>query len=438
MSVVSLRIGHLALVLGACAPIAEPVTSTTIDELAGGIEGANCAEVNPEMEGPDGMYDVNSMVRYHHLSEAAYRVPSEQGDVMQVVLPPGFEDLDPAFAIWAKKDAQNFQQRDGLAYSANDFHPGKFNLLGDTPGTGCMNLLDDEQRNRASLFLTAEFQDRLCPKEHPTDPDRDWRVHPLFALEMGVRIYRVADLIAKGLATPVTEAPADRCIVPDPWNAAVPIPVVGPIPTIPCQAAFVSSAVTEAVIFLVPSQAMVAGVPLFSRPFTARGNDPIPNVSGMRTVLRSSDMSAVELVGMPRVEVMSGTEVRFADYRIRPLEHPSPRLRPEELAWVTDRSGPYGEACCTCATSTDAGVPALGGALGAVTCRADPPPIPLIPPPIPPIPPIPQPTCSADLCFRTINAGLIVMETNATIADCIDRCPELATGLLPSAPECTL
>src|SRR5215510_612408 len=108
MSVVSLRIGHVALVLGACAPIAEPVTSTTIDELAGGIEGANCAEVNPEMEGPDGMYDVNSMVRYHHLSEAAYRVPSDQGDVMQVVLPPGFEDLDPAFAIWAKKDAQNF------------------------------------------------------------------------------------------------------------------------------------------------------------------------------------------------------------------------------------------------------------------------------------------------------------------------------------------
>src|SRR5215471_12366727 len=90
---VSLRIGHVALVLGACAPIADPVTSTVIDELSGGIEGANCAEANPEMEGPDGIYDVNSMVRYHHRSEAAYRVPSDQGDVMQVVLPPGFEQL---------------------------------------------------------------------------------------------------------------------------------------------------------------------------------------------------------------------------------------------------------------------------------------------------------------------------------------------------------
>jgi hypothetical protein len=433
--VISLRIAFVALVLGACAPLAEPATSNVTDGLTGGIEGANCAEVDPLMEGPDGVYDVNSMVRYHHRSEAAYRVSTEQGDVIQVVLPPGFQQLDPAFTIWGKKDAQNYQERDRLAFSANDFHPGKFNLLGDTPGMGCMNLLGDEQRDRASLYLTAEFQDRLCPKEHPTDPDRNWRVHPLFALELGDRIYRVSDLIAKGLAAQVTEARADRCILPDPWNAVVPIPTVGPIPIIPCQAAFVSSAVTEAVVFLVPSLATVAGLPLLSRPFTGRANVVLPNVDAMRTVLRSSDMSAVELDGMPRVEVIGPAEVRFAAYRIRPLEHPSPRLRPEELAWVTERAGRYGQVCCGCATSAP-GASALGAPLA--TPGASAPGAPLADPACRVETPGFGATCSADLCFRTITAGLIVMVTAATVADCVARCPELASGPLPPTPECTL
>jgi hypothetical protein len=378
----------LAALLLACSPGREPGSGPLVADardddpesvLRTGIEGCNCAGAAPVMMAPDGIaYPFPSVIAYYYKVLQAYWSSIAGELVLSTWLPPSIEQTSEAFYAWQAKSVQIYRDRGVLGF-AHRYYRGIFGFLeasaggggegggggsgsgsgsgsgggsGDT-GSGCTPALDPWSRLIGLLAHVGLSQAGVCGT-NDDGTTKFWQVNNIALLTIG-EVVDASALISSGLARAVDVAPADRCILPQSGAAALPVAAStstapGTSPMIPCRIAFRDDAVTEAVVLPVPSPAVVAGVPLEHRAFTAAGATPMPNgLAEARRILRDADLRAMFAVGVPRFvpEPFAGpSQVRLVSHAIGPAISPSSVLLPDERGWVDGMVGLYDERCC--------------------------------------------------------------------------------------------
>lgn len=429
-------------------PESEPIPRT-------GIDGCNCAGASPVMHAPDGDYPFQSVVSYYYEMIRAAWTRVDDDDVLVATLDPAITATNEAFYEWLAKTVQIYRDRDLLGWG-NGYYRGIFGFL--TPpaqSETCTPTLDAASRLVGMLAHVALSQAGMCGlNENGTK--KFFQVNGLSLLLMR-EVIDARVLISAGLAQYVTTARADRCILPDSIIGpdagviATPISDAG-VPTIPCRIAFRDDAVTEAVVFPVPTQEVVSGVPLSHRAFTAAGIEPMPNgLDQVRKILRDAQLRAMFAIGVPQFVAMpqSGPwAVEMVGHRIGPARAPSAILRSEERAWVDSRARIYSEACCR--IECDPAMPDAGvhdtriasafatGDGGVMVVDAGPP---------PPVDAGPIDAGSSGECREVCleegvcetgvtGEGIVVMVSSVTTAECAGSCPEPATVHPASEPTC--
>jgi hypothetical protein len=428
-----IRLSAAASILLATACITETPTPTDDDPVSvplprnGDPDGSNCAPAPPTG------YDSSGALRpFQSLLSHYYRVlaidRNEVGDrvAIDVRLPAPYQGV-PAYAAWEAKSVEIFQPKREIGFADHLWYKGIFGFgpdLGDPRGQVCEPTLDERLRLTMLAAHAALAQASAC-SENSDSTVRFWEVGPLYLLEAG-EILDARTLIDRGLAMWTTEEYPERCIVPDRWPRP---PVLIPETTvdtarhkIPCVIAFRPDAVTEAVVENLPSGAVVDGVPLLVRPFTAAGFIGMPNgLAAARNVLRSATMRAMAAVDVPVYEVLSPDPtnywVRMIGHPVGPLINPSPLLLPEERAAVDGRVGLYTPQCCHEVCETTFARVAPGG------------------PPPPPITTCRTVCTPEGQCRTAMSEGLTVMVSGRTVKSCTEDCPHPADEQ-PEAPVC--
>lgn len=424
--IVALRKGSvMALTIAACTSARAPQVDLEGDDLQG-IEGANCAGAAPAMTAPDGqVYPFQSVVAYYYQVLAAYRTQVGPDDVIQTWLPPAIQATSEAFYAWQAKSIQIYQDPDLLGYS-HRYYRGMFGYArpagsrsgsgsGSGSGATCSNLLDSGTRQLGMLAHVALSQASECG-QNDDGTTKFWQVKRISLLPIG-GTYDANALVGAGLAAGVAGAVSDRCILPVAGAAPA-----GPGIPVPCQIAFRADAVTEAVVLPVPSSAVVAGVALGHRAFTAAGTVAMPNqLDDVRRILRDDELRAMFAIGLPMFSPApwaGPTQVQLVGHRIGPAQAPSSVLLPDERAWIDGIAGSYAARCCTVSCKPPAGSGSgSGSGSGDPGCTT---------------------TCVAEGACATgsVSAGLAVMVSSVTTRDCLGSCPAPATGAPDVAPAC--
>ena len=422
----------------ACAEPLEPAdTTSTADPHPterGGPDGSNCAPALPVMVDATGALRPFQSVVAHLYRIMQFR-RAEVGDrtLLDLALPPPY-DRSAAHVESLAKAVSIFADRDEIGFAHHRYYQGQFGFgppLGEPVGEACTPFDDEGLRAIGLAAHTALAQASECGRNSDGLP-RFYEVGPLFLLRAG-QVYDARALVAMGLATWTTEAPPERCIVPARRAAGPDVIAVEVDATrrpIPCDIAFRDDAVTEAVVELVPSSAVVDVTPVLVRPFTAAGFAPLPNgLDGVRRVLRDGWLRAMAAVDVPVFALVDPADLTRYDvvlvgHPVGPLRQPSSLLLPEERAWVDAQVGRYDEVCCheVCTTARAAGA----------TARAT---------ETTPPPPPPEPTCHRECipegqCQSGLSHGLTVMLSGASAAECAGDCPHPAVDAPAEPPTC--
>ena len=423
----------LALAGTACvdpAPTEPTVPAPPTAVFRGGPDGSNCAPALPVMVDASGaLRPFQSILAHFYRTLELRRVEVDGEAVLDADLPAPY-DASVAHIESLAKAIEIFQDRGEIGFAHHRYYQGQFGFgpeLGDADGQACVAIADEQLRQVGLQAHTALSQAGQCAVNTDGTP-RYWEVGPLFLLRPGDR-YDARELIARGLATWTTEEYPERCIVP---SRARPLPAPEPIATelvarrkIPCDIAFASTAVTEAVVELVPSSAMVDDIPLLMRPFTAAGFEPLPGgLDQARVVLRDGWLRAMAAVDVPVFALLapddpSSTWVTVVGHPVGPLRSPSALLLPEERAYVDGLVGTYQERCCHEVCTS------------AARINTD--------QPAPPAPPSCRTECEPEgVCRTAMSSGMTVMLTGASRAECAGDCPHPADRAPATAPACDL
>jgi hypothetical protein len=369
MAVMSRRIWLVLAVVSACsseprpAPPA-PSTSTAQSPLSRtGIEGCNCAGAAPAMTAPDGAaYPFQSVVAYYYQVLQAFWTKVGDDDVLKTWLPSSIEATGEEYYAWQAKSVQIYRDRDLLGF-AHRYYRGIFGFLAGEPGgasESCTPALDPGTRTSGMLAHVGLSQAGVCGK-NDDGTTKFWQVNHIVLLMIG-DVVDAFTLVDAGIAQVVEVAPADRCILPPAGAGPVVVPVVndGGSPMIPCRIAFTDAAVTEGVVLPVPTSAVVAGVALEHRAFTAAGTVTMPNaLDDVRKILRDAELRAMYAIGLPRFvpEPSAGpSQVRLVGHAIGPARQVNELLLPEERSWIDAAVGAYDDRCC----HVECGAPGAG------------------------------------------------------------------------------
>ena len=358
MVVMSRRLWLVLAVLSACsseprpAPPA-PSTSTAQSPLSRtGIEGCNCAGAAPAMLAPDGAaYPFQSIVAYYYQVLQAFWTKVGDDDVLKTWLAASIEATGEEFYAWQAKSVQIFRDRDLLGF-AHRYYRGIFGFLAGEPGgasEACAPALDPATRTTGMLAHVGLSQAGVCGT-NDDGTTKFWQVNHIVLLMIGdvVDAYMLVDA---GIAKVVETAPAALCILPAAGGpVAQPVISDGGTAVIPCRVAFTDDAVTEGIVLPVPTSAVVAGVPLIHRAFTAAGTVAMPNaLDEVRKILRDGELRAMFAIGLPRFvpEPSAGpTQVRLVGHAIGPARQDNALLLPEERSWIDGTVGDYDDRCC--------------------------------------------------------------------------------------------
>lgn len=419
----------IALVVTACldrSPEADLGPAPSAPVFRGGPDGSNCAPALPVMYDASGALRPFQSILAHFYRILELRRAEVDGEVVLDADLPSPYDGSVAHIESLAKSIEIFQDRGEQGFAHHRYYAGQFGFgpdLGEAGGAACV-AIDDEALRRVGLQAhTALAQAGQCGVNDDGTP-RFWEVGPLFLFRPG-DAFDARVLIAKGLARWTTEEYPERCIVPRRDASPGPEVIVSEVKRmIPCAIGFRPDAVTEAVVELVPSSAMVDATPVLVRPFTAAGFAPLPNgLAAVRRVLRDGWLRAMAAVDVPVFALLAPDDptsywVAVVGHPIGPLQRPSELLLPEERAWVDGRVGRYADRCCHEVCTTAARVSTTT-------------------PPPPPPPPTCQVVCEPEgECRTAMSDGMAVMVAGVTTADCAGDCPHPAANPPSAAPAC--
>jgi hypothetical protein len=368
----ALRTAMTVALLGGCSRGADDAAPPDLDVTEFKLVGSNCAGVAPVMHADDGQpRPAQSVLAHYYAVLDLYRVLADDRPVYQTDVPATLRS-DVAYRTWQAKTVEILADVGETGF-ADRWYDGTFGIraVGDATET-CERVEPESYRRDGLLAHTALLQAGQCGENSDGDP-KFWEVRPLGLLWIGAT-YDVDQLVADGLAAPVTSPDHGQCLV---WHdTRVPVPGRDGGNGTGCAIAYRTPAVTEAVVFDVGSDEVVSGVPIERRAFTARGEEPLPNgLDAARQVLRSDQFAVAAAIGQP-VFAYAGWyfdpsgrihhRVILVGHRVGPLETPNELLRDEERRQVEGLVGTWPERCCSVACTPDpipghdAGIPDAG------------------------------------------------------------------------------
>jgi hypothetical protein len=345
-----------ALLCGACgregrSSATEPPADLDVIDFK--VVGSNCAGVSPVMSADDGQpRPAQSVLAHYYAVLELYRVLAGERPVFQTDVPDDLRS-DVAYRTWQAKTVEILADV-GETGLADRWYDGTFGLLpvGEA-GESCERVDPPSYQRDGLLAHTGLLQAAQCGENSDGDP-KFWEVRPLALLWIG-GLYEVDQLVADGLAEPVTSDDHGPCLV---WrDSRVPDrnlarQAVGPA----CLIAYRREAVTEAVVLDLESEEVVADVPVMRRAFTARGSVPLPNgLDQARRVLRSDQFAVATAIRQP-VFVYAGAtlgedgrahhRVRLIGHQVGPLQTENSLLRDEERQQIRGLVGTWAASCC--------------------------------------------------------------------------------------------
>lgn len=307
------------------------------------IGGSNCAGVH---EDTTGVPVVTNLAAFYQVLALDVRKSDSGRLVIETRVPAAWEAGNHN---WLAKVAQIVGRDDAVGYVGGDvpYYEGDLELIELTaPDTGCETIDPARYDKRGLMTHTAMLQLARCPS-----PDEDGynKVGDLALVWIGDD-YDVDQLVEAGIARYLasTDAPPRVCLVHDyaRVGSAAPVQITDQIVGGgQCVIALREDAVIEAIVFDVDSRVVYNDVPVRRRAFTARGVRALPNgLDAVRKVLRSGELSTLELSGDPQVMYLGGyDDGTRVHHRVRFVGHATAALASPN-AFITDDERPQIEA----------------------------------------------------------------------------------------------